>query len=115
MLQSPIQLVRIMGPSAAAEATDIAALVAASDGLTPADIEYAARRASQEALARALRAGEGSADGSEGDAGDGPGEDAGDAPLATADYLRALGATRATVSAEAVSDFLTDIDEYARL
>ena len=102
-------------PAAAAEATDIAALVAASDGLTPADIEYAARRASQEALARALRAGEGSADGSEGDAGDGPGEDAGDAPLATADYLRALGATRATVSAEAVSDFLTDIDEYARL
>lgn len=94
-------------PAAAAEATDVAALVTASDGLTPADIEYAARRASQEALARALRAGEGV----------GPEPGAGDdaAPLATDDYLRALAATRATVSAEAVSDFVTDIDEYARL
>ncbi len=78
---------------------DIAALVEASDGFTPADIEYAARRASQEALARALRAGE-----------------AGDADsLATADYLRALGATRATVSEADVEGFLADIDTFARL
>ena len=34
----------------------------------------------------------------------------GDAPQ-TDDYLRALAATRATVSAEAVSDFVTDIDD----
>ena len=60
-----------------------------------------------EALARALRAGEG--------IGEGSGEGADAAPLATDDYLRALAATRATVSAEAVSDFVIDIDEYARL
>ena len=81
-------------PPAAGE-IDTAALVAASDGLTPADVEYAARRASQEALARALKGA--------------------DAQLTTDDYLRALGATRATVSDEAVADFLADIDEYARL
>jgi hypothetical protein len=59
-------------PAAAAEATDIAALVAASDGLTPADIEYAARRLAGGPRPRAARR-RGSADGSEGDAGDGPG------------------------------------------
>jgi hypothetical protein len=101
-------------PAAAAEATDIAALVAASDGLTPADIEYAARlprrRPSPARCAPARVRGR-----FRGRCRGRAREDAGDAPLATADYLRALGATRATVSAEAVSDFLTDIDEYARL
>lgn len=83
-------------PAGSVGDVDIAALVEASDGLTPADIEYAARRASQEALADALQ-----------------GADA--VGLGTDRYLRALGATKATVSAEAVSEFLVDIDEFARL
>ncbi|MFX8805463.1 hypothetical protein ABTM67_20005, partial [Acinetobacter baumannii] len=66
---------------------DVSALVDASDGLTPADIEYAARRASQAALARALASG-----------------DTGDA-VGTDDYLRALGGTRATVSREVTTEF----------
>ncbi|MBN9207715.1 MAG: ATP-binding protein [Microbacterium ginsengisoli] len=76
---------------------DVSALVDASDGLTPADIEYAARRASQEALARALASG-----------------DTGDA-VGTDDYLRALGGTRATVSREVTTEFEEDIVALARL
>jgi len=79
---------------------DSAALVAASEGFTPADIEYAARKASQEALARALRSGDDPSAGEE---------------LTTADYLEALAGTRATVSAETVEDFLEDITTIARL
>ncbi|MDX2376330.1 ATP-binding protein [Microbacterium sp. LRZ72] len=87
-------------PDSAAPAMDFDALVAASAGLTPADIEYAARRASQEALARALRNGE---------------ENIADDQLGSADYLAALRATRATVSEEAAAAFLEDIDTIARL
>jgi SpoVK/Ycf46/Vps4 family AAA+-type ATPase len=82
------------------DAVDLDALVARSDGLTPADIEYAARRASQQALAQALRSELGAPTGSE---------------LTTDDYLRALEATRATVSELSVREFLDDIDSYARL
>lgn len=76
---------------------DVPALVSASEGLTPADIEYAARRASQDALVRAL-------------AGSDP-----DAELSTDDYLGALRATRATVSAETAQEFRQDIESFARL
>ena len=78
---------------------DVGRLAEASDGMTPADIEYAARRASQDALARALNGGAA----------------AGGADLATDDYLAALAATRATVSPEAASEFEDDIKTYARL
>ncbi|GAB90025.1 ATP-binding protein [Gordonia rhizosphera] len=78
-------------------AVDVDALASASEGMTPADIEYAARRASQEALARALD-----------DGGD-------DRDLTTEDYLTALAVTRATVSAEAAAEFSEDIDTYGRL
>lgn len=78
------------------ERIDVDLLVEASDGLTPADIEYAARRASQEALARALR-------------------DEADSILGTTDYTRALANTRATVSPEAVAEFSEDIETLARL
>jgi hypothetical protein len=84
-------------PPESASGVDLDRLVADSDGLTPADIEYAARRASQEALARALREGED------------------DAALTTGDYERALGRTRATVSPEAIAEFHDDIDTLARL
>ncbi len=79
---------------------DVEALVTASDGFSPADVEYAARRASQEALERALFADP------SGDAPNGP---------ATADYLSAISATRTTVSAQVAAEFLEDIDTLARL
>ena len=84
-------------PVESAGDVDLDRLVSASDGLTPADIEYAARRASQEALARALR---------EGTAG---------SSLGTDDYARALGSTRATVSADEIAEFRADIETIARL
>lgn len=83
-------------PAEALESIDVERLVDLSDGLTPADIEYAARRASQEALARSLRA-----------------DDA--AGLDTSDYVQALGNTRATVSPDAVAEFGADIQALARL
>ncbi|WP_336651754.1 MULTISPECIES: ATP-binding protein [unclassified Leucobacter] len=90
-------------PTHLASDIDFGSLVAESAGLTPADIEYAARRASQEALARALRAGEGgSGSGSRTD-------------LATDDYLAALAVTRATVSEAQLATFLEDIETLARL
>ncbi|HEY3408696.1 MAG TPA: AAA family ATPase [Propionicimonas sp.] len=75
-------------------------LVTASDGFTPADIEYAARKASQEALARTLRTGRDPS----------PGEE-----LTTEDYLAALADTRATVSEQTAAEFLQDITSIARL
>lgn len=87
-------------PAEIAGTIDIDALVERSAGLTPADIEYAARRASQEGLARALHSA--------------ASPDA-RAELSTADYLDALSATRATVSDEEQGAFLEDIEALARL
>ncbi len=87
-------------PSSVIEHIDLDVLVARSEGLTPADIEYAGRRASQQALAHALRSDADPESGSE---------------LATDDYLSALEATRATVSEQSVREFLDDIDSFARL
>lgn len=81
---------------AAARDVDIDALVDASDGLTPADIQYAARSAAQVALERALSGGDGAVQGTE-------------------DYLAALRDTRATVSAEVVQQFLEDTRTLARV
>ncbi|MBN9612250.1 MAG: ATP-binding protein, partial [Actinobacteria bacterium] len=93
-------------PEEMAGGIDFGALVAESKGLSPADIEYAARRASQEALARALRG-----DGAPDDAGN---HDASD-PLTTADYLSALSVTRATVTEQQQAQFLEDIETLSRL
>ena len=87
-------------PAGVIDGIDLDALVAQSDGLTPADIEYAGRRASQQALAQALRSDTDPTTGSE---------------LSTADYVSALEATRATVSKQSVREFLDDIDSFARL
>ncbi len=87
-------------PAGVVERIDLAVLVDASVGLTPADIEYAARRASQEALARDLR--------SEVDPGVGN-------ELTTDDYVLALAATRATVPPETAQQFVEDIESIARL
>ncbi|MDO5052604.1 MAG: GNAT family N-acetyltransferase [Pseudoclavibacter sp.] len=88
-------------PAGSAGRVRLAALVRASDGFSPADIEFAARKASQAALERAV------AEGADG-AGDpaGPGEE---------DFLAAIAATRTTVSAETAAEFEQDIVQIARL
>lgn len=85
-------------PPAAVD-VDVEKLVGESDGLTPADIEFAARRAAQTSLERALTA-------PSPDSAAGPGTD---------DYLAALAETRATVPPEVVAEFLADIEKLARL
>ena len=93
-------------PATVAGLVNLDALVVASDGFSPADVEYAARRASQEALERALFDG--------GEAGE-AGEAGAPAGPTTADYLSAIRATRTTVSAQVASEFLEDIERLARL
>jgi len=85
-------------PSQAIDAVDIGELVKRTDGFSPADIEFAARKASQRALETAVY--------DSGTAADGP---------VTEDYLWAIGDTRMTVSSEMVGQFLEDIDALARL
>jgi len=90
-------------PASAQASLDLAAVVVASNGFSPADIEYAARRASQRAFEEAV-----------GDATDGtsPGSLRGPS---TQDYLEAIRGTRATVSPEQAAQFHEDIDAIARL
>ena len=87
-------------PAGAASTIDLDPLVAETDGFSPADIEFAARKASQSALENAIYR-SGAADGATG-------------PV-TADYLTAIAGTRATVSPEVASQFLQDIEALARL
>ena len=90
-------------PGSAQASLDLAAVVAASEGFSPADIEYAARRASQRAFEDA--AGDEADDASPGTL-RGP---------STQDYLDAVRGTRATVSLEQAAQFHEDIDAIARL
>jgi N-acetylglutamate synthase-like GNAT family acetyltransferase len=83
---------------AAAVGVDVATLVGMSEGFSPADIEYAARRASQAALEAAVASGD--------DDPAGPYLD---------DYVAAIAATRATVSDEVVAEFSEDIETIGRL
>lgn len=87
-------------PAPARERIDLPALVEASAGFSPADIEYAARRTSQSALEKVLGAGEA------GDDDEGP---------TTENYLQAIGGTRATVSRQSALEFAEDIERLARL
>lgn len=86
-------------PPAALESVDVGELVGRTDGFSPADIEYAARKASQRALESAVYD-------------DGVSVRIGPA---TEDYLWAIGETRMTVSGEMVGKFLEDIEALARL
>ena len=86
-------------PPIVASTVNLGALVSASDGFSPADIEYAARRASQEALEQALF---------------GEDESPPEGP-STGHYLAAIDATRTTVSAQVAAEFLEDIERLARL
>ncbi|MGD8167289.1 ATP-binding protein [Herbiconiux sp. P16] len=102
---------------AAAGLVDLDALVAHTDGFTPADIEFAARKASQAALERALHSpGHGTAPfAGPGTGSPAAGLDAAAAGPFTSDYLDAVRSTRRTVSEEVASEFLEDIDRIARL
>ncbi|KJL40636.1 MULTISPECIES: ATP-binding protein [Microbacterium] len=82
----------------AAVGIDVPELVAMTDGFSPADIEFAARKASQSALENAVDSGA--------DEPAGPFMD---------DYTAAIAGTRATVSARVAADFLEDIETVGRL
>ncbi|MDN4477943.1 ATP-binding protein [Demequina sp. SYSU T00039] len=85
-------------PADAAAGVDLDALVAASGGFTPADMEFAARRASQSALEAAV-----------------DGRGAGAPGPTTDDYLAAIASTRATVSDEVAGEFGQDIVAFGRV
>ena len=82
----------------AAVGIDVDKLVDMTEGFSPADIEYAARKASQSALENAVNAGSPDPEG----------------PFIE-DYVAAISATRATVSAEVAAEFWEDIDTVGRL
>lgn len=88
-------------PRGAAEKIDVPRLVAMSEGFSPADIEYAARRASQAALENAVYSETGR-----------PAKDSGPA---MDDYVAAIASTRTTVSPEVAAEFTDDIGRLARL
>ncbi|MFJ9370270.1 ATP-binding protein [Nocardia sp. NPDC101769] len=80
----------------AAESVDVAALVAASELFTPADIEFAARKGSQAAFEREVSRRLGK-------------------PAITDDYLNAIANTRPTLTTQAIEEFTEDIETYSRL
>jgi transitional endoplasmic reticulum ATPase len=84
-------------PPQSRDTVDVDLLVRRTEGFSPADIEYAARKGSQRALETAVYQA-----GSE----DGP---------TTADYDWAIGETRMTVSKDVAEDFVADIESLARL
>lgn len=87
-------------PASVAGMVDLDRLVRESDGFSPADIEYAGRRASQAALEKALYSP------AEANSATGP---------TTEDYLAAIAGTRTTVSEAVAAEFLEDIELIARL
>jgi SpoVK/Ycf46/Vps4 family AAA+-type ATPase len=96
-------------PATVVDNVDIALLVDRTEGFSPADIEFAARSASQRALEKAVyddgaASGRSAASASNGRKG----------PV-TQDYLDAIADTRTTVSEEVHQDFLEDIDVLGRV
>ncbi|MDG2478312.1 MAG: ATP-binding protein, partial [Aquiluna sp.] len=88
-------------PATALPNIDLNELVSRSAGFSPADIEYAARKASQRALEQSVY--EAQADNSE------------SSTTATHHYLWAIGDTRRTVSDEIIGEFEQDIKSVGRL
>lgn len=80
---------------AGAEAVDVAALVAASDGFTPADIGFAAQQVAQTTFEATLAGGV-------------------RVRATTQAYLTAVAATRPTLAADDVARFAEDIEAYQR-
>ena len=95
-------------PPAVLDQVDVERLVERSEGFSPADIEFAARSASQRALEKAVyeQADDGGTSGGPGGRVRGP---------ATADYLGTIADTRATVSDAVAREFLEDIERLARM
>lgn len=89
-------------PDDVADAVDLDLMVAKTDGFSPADLEFAARKASQRALEQAVYG----RDDDGGTVAAGP---------STEDYLGAIAETRATVSAGVAQEFREDIERIARL
>jgi SpoVK/Ycf46/Vps4 family AAA+-type ATPase len=98
-------------PQSSTGQIDLAQLVELSDGFTPADIEFAARKGSQAALENEVYAQ------------DSPREThravvtagAGSSGPRTRDYVLAIASTKSTVSPEVATQFLEDIDRIARV
>jgi transitional endoplasmic reticulum ATPase len=85
-------------PPAAAH-VDVTALVAASELFTPADIEFAGRKAAQAAFERFV----------------GTHRDGAEVVVTTEDYIEAIAKTRPTLTAAMVDAFNADIESFARL
>jgi GNAT superfamily N-acetyltransferase len=79
-----------------AERVPVDELVAITELFTPADVEFAARKAAQAAFERAHATGA-------------------DSPASPEDFRAAVAATRPTLTREMVREFEEDIDRYARL
>jgi len=86
-------------PEAVRGQVDVAALVADTELFTPADIEFAARKASQRALEAAVYGG----------------DDRGTRGPTTEDYQAAIAETRPTLTSTMVQEFEEDIQTLARL
>ncbi|WP_341947141.1 GNAT family N-acetyltransferase [Microbacterium sp. LWH11-1.2] len=92
-------------PDITRDVVDIDVLVQRTDGFSPADIEFAARSASQRAFEAAV-----------GSRTPGIADAAADAVgPSTQDYLDAIAGTRTTVSPETAAQFLEDIEALARV
>ena len=74
---------------------DLSTLVAASEMFTPADIEFAARKAAQRAFEREHFEGRG-------------------ARATTEDFLTAIGESRPSLDGEMVTSFEADTERFAR-
>jgi ribosomal protein S18 acetylase RimI-like enzyme len=88
-------------PDISVDQIDVSVLVSKSAGFSPADIEYAARRASQSAFESAMLA-----KGRRGGNQSGP---------SMSDYVSAIEQTKTTVSAEVAEAFTEDIANLARV
>jgi SpoVK/Ycf46/Vps4 family AAA+-type ATPase len=97
-------------PAAVVDNVDVEQLVDRTQGFSPADIEFAARSASQRALEKAVYDDGGLASGG----GVSVREAVRKGP-ATQDYLDAIADTRTTVSDEVHQEFLEDIDALGRV
>ena len=86
----------VLGTRSDTETVDLARLVEATQMFTPADIEFAARKGAQTAFEREVLTRQGE-------------------PAATEDYLAAIAETRPTLTAQALTAFNEDIENYARL
>jgi transitional endoplasmic reticulum ATPase len=87
-------------PATFSQHIDLDVLAKASERFSPADIEFAARKASQEALEHAVQSGLPVTK---------------EMTLTTGAYLQAIEETRATVTEAVVKDFLEDIERIARV